>query len=60
MIKTLYLLAKEHGVSIPVLSLTEGKEPSYQDMVDGMPENFIIDASVKLYEEEVDLDMRVK
>lgn len=59
-IKKLYLLAKEHNESIPVLSLAEGREPSYQNMEDGMPENSIIDASVRLYEEEVDLSLRGK
>ena len=59
-IKKLYLLARKHEVSIPVLSLAEGEKPFYQNMLDGMPDNSIIDTSVKLYEEEVDLAMRGK
>lgn len=54
-VKKLYLLAKMHSLSIPVLSLTaDGKKPSYDDMEDGMPDNSIIDESVRLYQQEVD------
>ena len=59
-IKKMYLLARENEESLPVLSLAEGKEPLFQNMKDGMPENSIIDTSVKLYEEEVELAMNGK
>ena len=40
-VKKLYLLAKMHSLSIPVLSLTAAGKPSYDDMEDGMPDNSI-------------------
>ena len=51
-IKKLFIIALERGMSIPVLSLGDGKAV-YNDMLDGMPKNSIIDESVRLYEEEV-------
>ena len=53
-VKKLYLLAKMHSLSIPVLSLTAAGKPSYDDMEDGMPDNSIIDESIRLYQQEVD------
>ena len=53
-VKKLYLLAKMHSLSIPVLSLTADGKPSYDDMEDGMPDNSIIDESIRLYQQEVD------
>lgn len=41
-IKKLYLLAKMHNLSVPVLSLTVDGKPAYDDMADGMPDNSII------------------
>ena len=43
-----------HTLSIPVLSLTADGKPSYDDMEDGMPDNSIIDESIRLYQQEVD------
>lgn len=51
-IKKLFIIALERDMSIPVLSLGDGKAV-YNDMLDGMPKNSIIDESVRLYEEEV-------
>lgn len=52
-IKKLYLLSKADPEEVSVLSLKEGKAPCILNMKDGMPKNLIIDASVQLYEEEV-------
>ena len=51
-IKKLFIIALERDMSIPVLSLGDGKAV-YNDMLDGLPKNSIIDESVRLYEEEV-------
>ncbi|GFK95278.1 hypothetical protein NNJEOMEG_03137 [Fundidesulfovibrio magnetotacticus] len=52
-IKKLHLIARERGVSIPVQSIDgKGTWHAY-DLLEGMPENPIIDESVRLYEEEV-------
>lgn len=51
-IKKLFIIALEKNMSIPVLSLGNGNAV-YNDMLDGMPKNSIIDESVRLYEEEV-------
>ena len=56
-IKELYLLAQEHHMSIPVLSLSDTGTPAYDDLRKGMPDNSIIDESVRLYEREVDLTL---
>jgi predicted ATPase len=55
-IKKLYILAKKHNVSIPAISLSENEdEITFDDLLNGMPKNSIIDESVKLYEEEIDV-----
>ena len=56
-IKKLALLAKQENESIPVLSLSTGAEPRYDNMRFGMPDNSIIDESVRLYEAEVDFSL---
>lgn len=56
-IKELYLLAQENHIHIPVLSLEENNTPSYDDLLAGMPDNSIIDESIRLYEREVDLSL---
>jgi AAA15 family ATPase/GTPase len=53
-IKKLFLIAQEQNLSIPVLS-KEGDNWHQSDLLDGMPDNPIIDESIRLYEEEVDL-----
>lgn len=52
-IKKLYLLAQQYGCSVPVLSLAKQGEASYADMLHGMPDNSIINESLRLYDEEV-------
>lgn len=53
-IKNLCLLAKKHKMPVPVISLYESAPPQYDNMLDGMPKNGIIDESVRLYEAEVE------
>lgn len=54
-IKKLYLLANTLKLSIPVISFDFDGTIEKSDLKDGMPENPIIDQSIKLYEEELTL-----
>lgn len=54
-IKKLYLLANTLKMSIPVISFYNEGTFDKSDLKEGMPENPIIDQSVKLYEEELTL-----
>ncbi|AGW14309.1 ATP-binding protein [Megalodesulfovibrio gigas] len=56
-VKKLFLLAQEKHLSIPVLSLEE-EGSAMDDLLEGMPENAIINESIRLYEEEMDLALR--
>jgi energy-coupling factor transporter ATP-binding protein EcfA2 len=53
-IKKLHLIAREHNLSIPVLMLADDGKHRVEDLKDGMPDNPIIDESVRLYEEEIE------
>ena len=53
-VKKLFLIAQEQGISIPVLS-ADGEAWHSADLKDGMPDNSIITESIRLYEEEVNL-----
>ncbi len=53
-LKKLFLLAQTKGLSIPVVSANQG-EWQYTDLKNEMPNNPIIDESIRLYEEEVEL-----
>ncbi|WP_434708901.1 AAA family ATPase [Pseudomonas sp. R1-1] len=53
-IKALYIAAQKHNMSIPVLSSVDGEWIS-DDLLKGMPDNPIVDESIRLYEEEVEL-----
>jgi AAA15 family ATPase/GTPase len=53
-IKKLFLIAQEQRLSIPVLSY-QNDEWVQSDLKDEMPDNPIINESIRLYEEEVDL-----
>ena len=56
-VKKLFLIAQEQSLSIPVISATdEGWQAD--DLKDGMPDNPIIDESIRLYEEEVNMVLR--
>jgi predicted ATPase len=60
-LKQLEILAKRHQMSIPFCSLVrsgEDIEARFSDMRDGMPENPIIDESLRLYEEGYNVDMQ--
>jgi AAA15 family ATPase/GTPase len=53
-VKKLFLIAQEHGWSIPVISATGGAWVC-DDLKNGMPDNPIIAESVHLYRQEVEL-----
>lgn len=53
-VKKLYLIAQEEGLSIPVISEHNGQWIP-EDLKDRMADNSIIDESIRLYKEEVDL-----
>jgi len=56
-VKKLYLIAQEKKLSIPVMSLSnEGLQ--VEDLKNGMPDNPIIDESIRLYKEEVELALK--
>lgn len=57
-IKKLLLIAKTKRMSVPLLSLSEGHNVAYENLMDGMPENPIIAESVRLYEKEVELSFK--
>jgi AAA15 family ATPase/GTPase len=56
-VKKLFLIAQEKKISIPVISAHDGNWLT-ADMKDGMPDNAIIDESISLYKEEVDMVLR--
>lgn len=53
-VKKLFLIAQEKGIRIPVIAAAKDGWHS-ADLKDGMPDNAIIDESIRLYEEEVNL-----
>lgn len=54
-IKKLYLIAQKYNKHIPVLSFETEGGVTYGDLSTVMPDNSIIDESIKLYKEEVNL-----
>lgn len=54
-IKKLYNIAAKNNFSIPVVSFETDGEVKRLDLEDGMPENSIIEESVRLYREELAL-----
>ncbi|MFH1898746.1 MAG: ATP-binding protein [Candidatus Desantisbacteria bacterium] len=54
-IKKLYLIARKNNFSIPFISLNNNQngEVGYDDLLNGMPDNSIIDESIRLYKEEI-------
>jgi energy-coupling factor transporter ATP-binding protein EcfA2 len=54
-IKKLYLIAQEHHLNIPLAAHGAEGWRTTADLRDGMPENAIVDASIRLYEQEVEL-----
>lgn len=53
-VKNLHLIAKRHSMSIPVLSAGQG-DWSTENMLEGMPDNPVIDEVGVLYRQEIDL-----
>lgn len=53
-IKKLYLIALKRKGSVKCISMSKDGLTSVSDLCEGMPKNSIIDASIKLYEEEMD------
>lgn len=53
-IKKLFLLAISNNQSIPCISLTRDGSAEVNDLQEGMPNNSIIDESIKLYQQEID------
>lgn len=51
-IKKLYILAQQHRISIPTWSF-EGGEAQRYDLKEEMPENAIVNESIRLYKEEI-------
>ena len=56
-VKKFFLLAQEKKLSIPVMSANQG-EWQYADLKNEMPTNPIIDESIRLYKEEVELALQ--
>ena len=56
-VKKLFLIAQEKKISIPVLS-SSGDEWQTEDLLDGMLDNPIINESIQLYKEEVNLALK--
>lgn len=54
-IKKLYILAHKYNQSIPVISLLGDDKYIESDLRREMPENPIVNESIRLYEEEIDL-----
>lgn len=52
-IKKLFLISQEKNLSIPSISFTQDGV-SYADLLEGMPQNPIIDESIRLYKEQVE------
>jgi len=55
-INKLMLVAKKEKINIPIISLSKYKS-EISNLKDGLPENPIIDTSIALYEEELDLEL---
>lgn len=51
-VKKLFLIAQEKQMSVPVISKNES-DWTHCDLKDGMPDNPIIDESIRLYQEEM-------
>lgn len=56
-VKKLYLIAQEKNLAIPVILADDGQWVA-DNLEDGMPENSIIDESIRLYKEEVGLALQ--
>jgi AAA15 family ATPase/GTPase len=57
-VKKLFLIAQKENLSIPVISADADGSWEYADLKDGMPDNPIINESIELYKEEVELALQ--
>lgn len=55
-VKKLFLLSQQHHIPIPVLS-AEGQDWKKDNLINGIPDNSIINESISLYKEEVELSL---
>lgn len=56
-VKKLHLISRQSNLSIPVISLREPRA-SLDNLSHGMPDNAIVDESIRLYKEEVELSLQ--
>lgn len=54
--KKMLIVARENNMDIPVFSMAEGTATRY-NLRDGMPDNPIVDTSIALYEQELDMEL---
>lgn len=59
-VKKLLLIAKEKEMSIPVIASNEDNGWQSADLKDGMPDNEIINESIRLYEQEVEAVLKIE
>jgi hypothetical protein len=59
-LKQFEILARKHQQSIQLCSLEKAEDINvkFHDLKKGMPDNHIIDVSIKLYEQDVRLDIQ--
>ena len=56
-VKKLYLIAQEKNMPIPVALVNKESEYIYTDLLQGMPDNTIIDESINLYKQKMKLTL---
>ena len=56
-VKKMYLIALKQPEAVTCISLSKGQEPLICNLYDGMPDNSIIQTSIKLYEQEIDEEL---
>lgn len=57
-VKKLFLIAQGKAMSIPVLSAEDGQAWRSSDLLKGMPDNSIINESIRLYRQELELSLQ--
>ncbi|MEQ1600517.1 MAG: ATP-binding protein [Methylophilaceae bacterium] len=57
-VKKLFLIAQKEKISIPVLSEQQDKVWDFQDLKEGMPDTEIVNESIRLYEEELEVSLK--
>ena len=56
-LKALYVISKREKINIQVLSLDDKSVPVAANLLEGMPDNPIIDESISIYEKELDVEL---